>query len=122
MSYDPNNIFARILRGEIPCKKAGESTHALAFYDIAPRAPFHVLVIPRGAYKDAGDFGSRASTEEIADFHQLVAHIIAEHGLDTSGYRLISNAGQHGGQEVPHFHTHILGGTSLGPMVSISDR
>lgn len=117
MAYDPNNVFARILRGEIPCKKAGESPHALAFHDIAPRAPIHILVIPRGAYMDAGDFGAKASAEEVADFHRLIAQMVAEHKLDQTGYRLISNAGQNGGQEVPHFHVHILGGKSLGPML-----
>jgi histidine triad (HIT) family protein len=118
MAYDPTNVFARILRGEIPCNKAGESQHALAFHDIAPRAPTHILVIPRGNYIDAADFGAQASAEEIADFHRLIAHLVAEHGLDKTGYRLISNAGQHGGQEVPHYHVHILGGKSLGPMLS----
>ena len=116
-SYNPDNIFARILRGDIPCRKAGESAHALAFHDIAPRAPVHVLVIPRGPYQDVGDFSANATADEIADFHRLMAQVIAEQGLSQSGYRIISNAGHDGGQEVPHYHVHILGGKKLGPFV-----
>ncbi len=116
--YDTSNIFARILRGEIPHKTAGASDHAIALHDIAPRAPLHILVIPRGMYVDAGHFGAAASAEEIADFYRLIARIVADHGLDKTGYRLISNAGLHGGQEVPHFHMHILGGKTLGPMIN----
>ena len=117
MSYEPNNIFARILRGEIPCQKQYEDDYVLAFHDIHPKAPVHVLVIPKGAYTTSGDFYGRASDAEIAGYARALARIIADLGLETAGYRLIANAGVNGGQEVPHFHTHILGGRAIGPMV-----
>jgi histidine triad (HIT) family protein len=117
MPYDPNNIFAKILRGDVPCTKIFEEDHVLAFYDIFPKAPVHILVIPKGAYRDSGDFFKRASDAEIVAFSRAVARLVEEHDLEQSGYRLISNAGANGGQEVPHFHMHILGGRSLGPMV-----
>lgn len=118
MTYDPNNIFAKILRGEIPCKKAFEDDHVLAFYDIYPKAPVHILVIPKGAYTTSGDFMARASDLEVTAYARAIAKIILDHNLEDPGYRLISNAGQDGGQEVPHFHTHILAGRRIGPMVS----
>lgn len=118
MSYDPQNIFARILRGEIPCKKAYESEHVLAFHDIGPKAPVHILVIPKGAYVSAQDFGEKASAVETLEFFQAISKIAAEVGVAAGGYRLISNAGENGHQEVPHFHMHILGGAPLGPMVA----
>jgi diadenosine tetraphosphate (Ap4A) HIT family hydrolase len=118
MSYDNNNIFARILRKEIPCKTVLESDHGLAFHDIHPKAPVHVLVIPKGNYTDAFDFYSRAGEEEIMGFSRFLSEVIEVLGIKEQGYRLIANHGLYGGQEVPHFHMHILGGRSLGPMVS----
>ena len=120
-SYDPTNIFARILRGEIPNKTVIETEHTLAFHDIAPQAPCHVLVIPKGAYVTFDHFAAEASAEEIMDFHRVCARICADLGLSPGqggqGYRGITNAGGHGGQEVPHYHLHILGGRPLGRMV-----
>lgn len=118
MTYDPNNIFARILRGEIPCKKAYEDEHVLAFHDIAPQAPVHILVIPKGPYVSVEDFGKNARAEEVKAFYAAVAHIVEEQGLRQPGFRTISNSGLNGGQEVPHYHLHILGGKKLGPMLS----
>ena len=116
MEYDNNNIFARILRGEIPCNKAFENEFVLAFYDITPKAPKHILVIPKGAYTDVGDFGEKASSTEHAAFFNAIAVIVEQEKLTEKGYRLIANTGEHGGQEVPHFHMHILGGEPIGPM------
>ncbi|MBB6252646.1 histidine triad nucleotide-binding protein [Nitrospirillum iridis] len=118
MAYDSTNIFARILRGEIPCKKAFEDDHVLAFHDIHPQAPTHILVIPKGAYVSAADFGATASDAEIAAFTRAVARIAAEAGVEGSGYRLISNHGPDSHQEVPHYHVHILGGRPLGRLVT----
>ncbi len=118
MSYDPNNIFARILRGEIPCKKVFENEQVLAFHDIAPKRPVHVLVIPKGAYVSHDDFAAKATEAEIAAFTRAVGQIARDLGVAESGYRLIANAGVNGGQEVPHYHVHILGGANVGPMVS----
>ena len=118
MSYDPSNIFARILRGEIPCKKVFENEHVLAFHDIAPKRPVHVLVIPKGAYVSHDDFAAKATEAEIAAFTRAVGQIARDLGVAESGYRLIANAGINGGQEVPHYHVHILGGANVGPMVS----
>lgn len=117
MPYDDNNIFAQILRGDIPCKKVYEDDHVLAFHDISPRAPVHVLVIPKGKYIAIDDFGANASAAEIKSFYAAVAKIAAEQNVKESGFRVIANAGLNGGQEVPHFHVHILGGRALGPMV-----
>lgn len=120
-AYDPTNIFARILRGEIPNKTVMETEHTLAFHDIAPQAPTHVLVIPKGAYVTFDHFASEASAEEIVDFHRTCARICADLGVSLgeggAGYRAITNAGGHGGQEVPHYHMHILAGRPLGRMV-----
>lgn len=116
--YDPKNIFARIIRGEIPCDKVYEDDVVLAFRDIAPKAPVHILVIPKGAYLDIVDFSTRASAAEIEGFFRAVAQISAEQNLTDHGFRSIANTGVHGGQEVPHFHLHLLGGKSIGPMVS----
>lgn len=118
MTYDPNNIFAKILRGEIPCKKVYEDDHALAFHDIHPQAPVHILVVPKGAYKDMDDFTARASEAEIAGFLKAAGKVARDNGLDASGYRVISNCGLNGGQEVPHLHVHILGGRKIGRMVA----
>jgi diadenosine tetraphosphate (Ap4A) HIT family hydrolase len=117
MAYDSNNIFARILRGEIPCSKIFESEYAIAFHDINPQAPTHILVIPKGAYVSIADFSQKASPAEQAGLFAAVGKIIADQKLDDAGFRVIANAGTHGGQEVPHFHIHILGGRKLGRML-----
>jgi histidine triad (HIT) family protein len=116
--YDSQNIFARILRGEIPCKKVYEDAFALAFHDIAPQAPIHVLVVPKGPYCSFADFSAEASQEEIAGFIRAVGKIAKNLGLDSSGYRLLANTGEHSGQEVPHFHVHLFAGRPLGRMIS----
>lgn len=118
MAYDSNNIFAKILRDEIPCKKLYEDDHVLAFADIHPQAPVHILVIPKGAYMNVADFGAHAQPEEITAFWRAVAKIAADNGLPENGFRTIANTGLNGGQEVPHFHVHLLGGRALGPMLS----
>ncbi len=115
--YDPQNIFARILRGEIPCRKVFEDEWALAFHDIAPQAPIHVLVIPKQPYVSFADFSATASGSEIAGFMRAVGTVARDLGLETPGYRLLANMGEHGGQEVPHFHVHLFGGRPLGRMV-----
>lgn len=116
--YDENNIFAKILRGEIPCDKVYEDEHVLAFNDIAPQAPVHILVIPKGAYVSVDDFGVNALPEEVKAFFAAISKIVQEKGVANSGFRCIANTGDDGGQEVPHFHMHILGGANVGPMVS----
>ncbi len=115
--YDPGNIFARILRGEIPCKKVFEDDHALAFHDINPQAPVHVLVIPKGAYVSWADFSAHATDAEIAGFVRAVGQVARELGLEAPGYRLLANAGVHAHQEVPHLHVHIFGGRQMGAML-----
>jgi histidine triad (HIT) family protein len=116
--YDSQNIFARILRGEIPCKKVYEDAYALAFHDIAPQAPTHILVIPKGPYCSFADFSADASQEEIAGFIRAVGKIAKDLGLEAPGYRLLANTGEHSGQEVPHFHVHLFAGRPLGRMLS----
>lgn len=117
-TYDPQNIFARILRGEIPNKTVAESEHTLVFHDINPAAPQHVLAIPKGAYVNLDHFAAEARAEEIVDFHRTIAKVIADLGMSgPEGYRAITNAGTHGCQEVPHYHMHILGGRILGRLV-----
>lgn len=119
-SYDTDNIFARILRGEIPNRTVLETEHTLAFHDIQPQAPVHVLVIPKGAYVCFDHFCAEASVAELVDFHRTAAKVCAMMKVTpdgAAGYRGISNAGPDGGQEVPHYHLHILGGRALGPMV-----
>ncbi|MCB1720607.1 MAG: histidine triad nucleotide-binding protein [Alphaproteobacteria bacterium] len=118
MAYDDQNIFAKILRGEIPCDKVYEDEYAMAFNDIAPKAPVHILVIPTGRYVSIEDFGARASAEEVQGFFAAVAKIVNEQGLTENGFRSIANTGSDGGQEVAHFHLHILGGAPVGPMVA----
>jgi len=121
MTYDNENIFAKIIRGEIPCDTVLDEEHVLAFKDIAPQAPIHILVIPKGAYTDLSDFSANASAEEIAAFHRAVAKIVSDHDLGSNlngGFRAIANTGENGGQEVPHYHLHILGGKALGAMLS----
>lgn len=117
MAYDSNNIFAKILRKEIPCKPVFEDDHVLAFPDIAPKAPVHILVIPKGAYTDMDDFTARASAEEIAALFRALGQIARDTGVGQTGYRVISNCGLNGGQEVPHLHLHLLGGKRIGRMV-----
>ena len=116
--YDDNNIFARILRGELPCNSVLETEHSLAFHDISPLAPIHVLVIPRGAYVSWDDFSARASDAEIADFARAVGEVARMTGADAQGYRLLANSGKRAGQEVPHLHVHVFGGQPLGPMLA----
>jgi diadenosine tetraphosphate (Ap4A) HIT family hydrolase len=116
--YDDNNIFARILRGEIPSDKVYEDEHALAFHDISPQAPVHILVIPKGAYVSWDDFSERGSEAEIAGFIRAVGHVARSQGMVTRGYRLLANVGRNGGQEVPHLHVHIFGGGPLGQMLA----
>ena len=119
MSYDKNNVFAKILRGEIPCAKIYEDEHVLAFRDIHPQAKVHALVIPKGAYASAQDFGERASDAEIAGLHRAISRIARDLGVTGTGYRLIANSGPHSHQEVPHYHVHILGGQPMGKMVHL---
>jgi diadenosine tetraphosphate (Ap4A) HIT family hydrolase len=116
--YDDGNIFARILRGEIPSTRVYEDEHTLAINDINPLAPTHILVIPKGAYVSWDDFSARGSDEEIAAFVRAVGKIAREAGLVESGYRLLANAGLNAGQEVPHLHVHIFAGRPLGPMLA----
>lgn len=116
--YDADNIFAKILRGEIPCESIYEDDHVLAFRDIAPQAPTHVLVIPKGKFVSLTDFTQHASQEQILGFYRAVGQIIDDLGLKADGYRTICNTGLDGGQEVPHFHMHILAGKKLGAMLA----
>ena len=118
LPYDDSNIFARILRGELPCRKVYEDEHALAFHDINPAAPVHVLVIPKGRHVSWDDFSANASDAEIAGFVRAVGHVAREQGLVAPGYRLLANVGANGGQEVPHLHVHLFGGRALGPMLA----
>ena len=115
--YDNNNIFAKILRGEIPCDKLFENDHALAFRDIQPQAPSHILIIPKGQYTSFADFSEKASDAEILGFMRAISHVAKEEGLEAGGYRLISNHGKNSNQEVPHLHMHLLGGKNLGPLL-----
>jgi histidine triad (HIT) family protein len=116
--YDDQNIFAKILRGEIPSRRVFEDDHAIAFHDIAPVAPTHLLVIPRGAYVSWDDFSARASDTEIAGFVRAVGTVARAAGLVEPGYRLLANTGRQSGQEVPHLHVHIFAGRPLGPMLA----
>jgi diadenosine tetraphosphate (Ap4A) HIT family hydrolase len=115
--YDDQNIFAKILRGEIPCRRVFEDEFVLAFHDINPQAPTHILVIPKGAYCSWADFSAQASDAEIAGFVRAVGRIAREAGYEADGYRLLANIGMHSGQEVPHFHVHLFAGKFLGPML-----
>ncbi|EEX12698.1 histidine triad nucleotide-binding protein 1 [Citreicella sp. SE45] len=117
-SYDDENIFAKILRGEIPNDTVLETEHSLAFNDIRPQAPIHVLVIPRGKYVNYDDFAANASDEEILDYTRAIAKVCEMKGVEAEGFRMISNAGHNGVQEVPHLHVHILGGRNLGRMLA----
>jgi diadenosine tetraphosphate (Ap4A) HIT family hydrolase len=117
MAYDPNNIFARILRGELPCNKVFEDDHVLAFHDIHPQAPVHVLVIPKGAYVSLDDFAAEAPPAKIAAFVRALGAIARSLGLAENGYRILANHGRDSHQEVPHFHVHIFAGRPLGRML-----
>jgi len=122
MAYDRNNVFARILRGEIPCNKVYEDEHVFAFDDITARAPTHVLVIPKGEYVSLDDFSEKASAEEISAMVRALGHIARARGVAASGYRILSNTGPAAHQEVPHFHIHAVGGRDLGPMLPRADQ
>lgn len=115
--YDDNNVFARILRGELPCKKVYEDDFALAFHDINPQAPVHILVIPKARYVSWDDFTIHATDGEISGFIRAVGAVAREHGLVEPGYRLLANVGQHGHQEVPHLHVHLFGGRQFYAMI-----
>ncbi len=114
MAYDDTNIFARIIAGEIPCKKVFENTHALAFHDISPQMPVHVLVIPKGRYVTMDEFAAAASTDEQADLSRAIGEVARITGVAETGYRLIANNGEDAHQEVPHLHFHVLGGKRIG--------
>lgn len=116
--YNDNNIFAKILRGEIPCKKIDEDEHTLVFHDAFPKAKYHVLIIPKQSYISYQDFSEKATEAEIISFTRMVGKVAASFGLDQTGYRLLTNHGSHSGQEVPHFHMHLCGGEPLGPLLS----
>ena len=118
LPYDDSNIFARILRDEIPSKRVYEDEWAIAFHDINPQAPIHILVIPKGRYVSWDDFAERGAAEEIAGFVRAVGHVAREQGLVAPGYRLLANVGPCSGQDVPHLHVHIFGGRGLGPMLA----
>jgi len=118
LPYDDNNIFARLLRGEIPSTRVYEDEHAVAFHDINPLSPTHILVIPKGAYVSWDDFSARASDAEIAGFVRAVGKVARDAGLVEPGYRLLANNGVNSGQEVPHLHVHVFGGRPLGPMLA----
>lgn len=118
LPYDPSNIFARILRDEIPSRRVYEDEWAVAFHDIAPQAPTHILVIPRGAYVSWDDFSANATADEIAGFVRAVGHVARTQGLVAAGYRLLANTGLQSGQEVPHLHVHLFGGQPMGPMLA----
>lgn len=117
MSYDSANIFARILRGELPCNKVYEDAHVLAFHDIRPQAPVHVLVVPKGAYVSLDDFHAKAHDAEVAALTRAIGKVARLAGVAESGYRVIANTGSNGNQEVPHLHFHVLGGRKMGRMV-----
>ena len=121
MPYDDENIFAKILRGEIPSTKVYEDEWTFAFEDINPQAEVHTLVIPKGRYVSWDDFSAKASDAEIAGFVRAVGHVAREAELVEPGYRLLANAGPHSHQEVPHLHVHILAGRPLGPMLAQND-
>ncbi|QDH17865.1 histidine triad nucleotide-binding protein [Swingsia samuiensis] len=117
MEYDQNNIFARILRKEIPARSVYEDEFAFGFHDLSPLAPIHILIIPKGPYLSIADFSAQATAEEITGFWRAVSHVAKQQGITRDGFRIVSNSGPNAGQEVPHFHVHLLGGTSLGPIL-----
>ena len=120
MAYDKNNIFAKILRGEIPCKKIYENDFVLSFHDINPQKKIHALVIPKGSYVDLDDFSKNAKEKEITELFTAISHVaeLLKVSSTEGGYRALSNIGKNGGQEVPHLHFHIFGGENVGKMVS----
>ncbi len=118
MSYDQHNIFAKILRGDIPCKKVYEDDHVLAFDDIQPQRKVHTLIIPKSPYTDISTLGEDAKDAEIVALIRAVPKVAAVKGIKESGYRIIINCGAHGGQEVPHLHLHLVGGEKVGRMIS----
>ena len=118
MSYDKNNIFAKILRGEIPCKKVYENNYVLAFHDIDPQKKLHVSVIPKGEYVDFDDFNNKATEKEIIELNKAITHVANLIGANDKGYRTLTNIGSDGGQEVPHLHYHIFAGEKIVKMVS----
>ncbi len=122
MTYDPNNVFAKILRGEIPCDKVYEDEHVLAFRDINPQTPVHILVIPKGPYESSDDFAEKASDAEIAALVRAIGRIARQAGIAETGYRFLSNCGRDAHQEVPHFHVHIFGGKPLGRMIKPPEK
>ena len=120
MQYDNNNVFAKILRGEIPCKKVYEDNHVLSFYDVNPQKKIHVLVIPKGKYINLDDFNENASDEEIVALSKAISHIAKKLSISIKngeGYRALANIGVNAGQEVPHLHFHLFGGEKIGKMV-----
>ena len=117
MPYDRSNVFARILRGEIPCTKVYEDKHSLAFRDIHPQAPTHILVIPKGEYTSLDDFSQNASDAEMASLLKALGQVARQEGVNASGYRILANNGGAAHQEVPHFHVHLFGGRDLGGML-----
>jgi diadenosine tetraphosphate (Ap4A) HIT family hydrolase len=117
MAYDSDNVFAKIVRGEIPSDKVEETDATLAFRDLTPQAPVHVLVIPKGPYEDLGAFAEQASDREIADWVRTASRVASRLGVAESGFRVLANSGSDGGQEVPHLHLHLFGGARLGPMI-----
>ncbi len=122
VAYDSDNIFAKILRGEIPCNKAHEDEHALAFHDINPQTPTHILVIPKGPYESMDDFSAGASEAEIAGFFRAVGKVARDADAVEGGYRILANNGRDAHQEVPHFHVHVFAGKDLGRMIKPSDK
>ena len=122
MAYDKDNIFARILRGEIPCDIVHEDEHTLAFRDINPQTPVHVLVIPKGAYTGMDDFAANASKAEIVAFVRAIGLVARQMGVVEDGYRFLANNGADANQEVPHLHVHIFGGKGLGRMIKPADK
>jgi diadenosine tetraphosphate (Ap4A) HIT family hydrolase len=121
MAYDRDNVFARILRGELPCTKVYEDAHVLAFRDINPQAPVHVVLIPKGEYVSADDFSANASEAEQAAFFRAISVVAKGAGVVEGGYRILANHGEAAHQEVPHFHLHLFGGRDLGPMLRRSE-
>ena len=122
MVYDEQNVFSKILRGEIPVNSVYEDEYALEFEDINPQAPVHLLVIPKGSYVSLDDFTMKASEKEVAGLFMAVGQVAREAGLSESGYRILANHGNDANQEVPHFHVHIVGGRNVGKMISLKDN
>lgn len=118
MNYDKNNIFAKILKGDISCKKIYENKYVLAFNDINPQKKIHVLVVPKGSYTNLDDFNKNATDQEIAETNKAISHVASLLGATDKGYRVLTNIGNYGGQEVPHLHFHIFAGEKIGKMVS----